>query len=157
MSEKAKNRLVFWVRFIVYVIVGLIIPIVFLIWRFNLFQKIDSLSIGGWGVIAIVIAFAFIVKMLKAIKEGLPFSFWTQLISGYLKTVVPLLAAVLIVNCLKDKIAELTQFLVVFITCQVIAVPANPFPQWIHDNKIAEDENKFRKTCESLGIIKPKQ
>lgn len=157
MSEKAKNRLVFWVRFLIYLVVGMVIPVVFLIWRFKLFQKIDSVSIGGWGVIAILIIFVFLVKLLKSVKKGLPFSFWTQLITGYLKTVIPLLAAVLVINCLKDSISELIQFLVVFITCQVIAVPANPFPQWAHDNKIAEDENKLRKTFESLGILKPKQ
>ena len=157
MTEKSMYRLVFWVRFLIYVLFGMAIPVAFLIWRFKLFEKINSVSVGGWGVVVILIVVIFFIKMLKYIKKGLPFSFWTQLITGYLKTVIPLLALVLIVYCMRNSISELIQFLVVFITCQVIAVPANPFPQWIHDNKLDEEENKTRKIFESLGILKTKE
>lgn len=151
------NKKIFWIRFAIYVLFGLIVPVVFLVWRFKLFQKISSISIGGWGVVAILIVFFFIIKMLKYIKKGLPFSFGTQIISGYLKVVIPLFVSVLIINALKGCINELVQFLVVLTACQAIAVPANPFPKWIHDNNLEQQENQTRRIFESLGIIKPKK
>lgn len=151
------NKKIFWIRFFIYVLFGLIIPVTFLIIRFKLFQKISSISIGGWGIVVILIVFGFVVKMLKSIKKGLPFSLATQIISGYLKIVLPLLIAALVVNALKNCVNELIQFLVVLIICEAIAVPANPFPKWIHDNKLEEQENQTRKIFETLGLIKPKQ
>ena len=152
-----KETSLFWIRFVIYVMFAVAIPVAFLIWRFKLFHTISSISIGGWGVIAIlIVAFSFI-SMLKYIRKGLPFSFITQCINGIVKIIIPLVAVLLVVNALKNSVNELIQFLVVYIACQVVAIPVNPLPKWVHDNKLEEEENKFRKFAESIGFVKPKQ
>lgn len=151
---KNKDRLVFWARFSIYTIFGVVIPVVFLIIRFKLFQKISSLSIGGWGIVAImIVAFSF-VSMLKYIKKGIPFSFVTQCINGVIKVIIPLLVTLLIINSMKNSINELINFLVVFIGCQIIAIPANPFPKWMHDHQVEDRKIEFKKIFKELGLSK---
>lgn len=157
MKAKTKKTLIFWGRLVTYFIFSIAIPVGFLIWKFKLFSKISTISIGGWGIVAIIIIAASFISMLKYIKEGLPFSFVTQCINGVIKIIIPLVVTLLIINTLKDSIDELINFLVVFIFCQCVAIPVNPFPQWTHDNNIQQEKNKFRKFAESIGIVKPKK
>lgn len=157
MNDKTKKVLIFWSRLLAYLVFAIVIPVGFLIWRFKLFSKISTISIGGWGIIAIIIVAATFVSMLKYIKKGLPFSFFTQCITGVIKIIIPLVVTLLIINTLKDSITELMQFLVVYIACQCVAIPVNPFPQWVHDNKLEEEENKFKKFAETIGFGKAKE
>ena len=154
MNDK---KALFWTRFGIYVLFQIVIPITFLVWRFKLFQKISTVSIGGWGIVVIILVTAFFVSMIKYVKKGLPFSFLTQCLNGIMKTIIPLIAVAFILNWLKGSINELSQFVIVYILCQIIAIPANPFPKWIHDNNLQQEENKTRKFLEKFGIIKPKE
>lgn len=154
MNDK---KALFWTRFGIYVLFQIVIPITFLVWRFKLFQKISTVSIGGWGIVVIILVTAFFVSMIKYVKKGLPFSFLTQCLNGIMKTIIPLIAVAFILNWLKGSINELSQFIIVYILCQIIAIPANPFPKWIHDNNLQHEENKTRKFLEKFGIIKPKE
>ena len=154
MNDK---KALFWTRFGIYVLFQIVIPITFLVWRFKLFQKISTVSIGGWGIVVIILVTAFFVSMIKYVKKGLPFSFLTQCLNGIMKTIIPLIAIAFILNWLKGSINELSQFVIVYILCQIIAIPANPFPKWIHDNNLQQEENKTRKFLEKFGIIKPKE
>ena len=52
---------------------------------------------------------------------------------------------------------EVFQFLVVVLFCQIIAIPVNPLPQWIHDNKINEDTSNMKTILSSLGVIKSEE
>ena len=67
MKKMSKTQ--FWIRFAIYFLLGLVVPVVFLIWRFKLFGKVSTISIGGWGFIAILLFVIFFIKMLKAIKK----------------------------------------------------------------------------------------
>ena len=154
MNDK---KALFWTRFGIYVLFQIVVPITFLVWRFKLFQKISTVSIGGWGIVVIILVTAFFVSMIKYVKKGLPFSFLTQCLNGIMKTIIPLIAIAFILNWLKGSINELSQFVIVYILCQIIAIPANPFPKWIHDNNLQHEENKTRKFLEKFGIIKPKE
>lgn len=154
MNDK---KALFWTRFGIYVLFQIVIPITFLVWRFKLFQKISTVSIGGWGIVVIILVTAFFVSMIKYVKKGLPFSFLTQCLNGIMKTIIPLIAIAFILNWLKGSINELSQFVIVYILCQIVAIPANPFPKWVHDNNLQQEENKTRRFLENLGIIKPKE
>lgn len=152
-----QSKKVFWIRLSFYVLFGGLAPAAFLIWRFDLFSEISSLSIGGWGIVCIVFVGIFFLKMLKAVKDGLPYSFGTQCINGICKVILPLLIALLILYALQNCIAELMQFLGVVIVCEIIAIPMNPIPQWAHDNGIKEEEGKLKRIAESLGLISTKK
>ena len=95
--------------------------------------------------------------MLKAVKDGLPYSFGTQCINGVCKVIMPLLICLLILYAVQNCVVELMQFLGVVIICEMIAIPANPIPQWAHENGIKEEEGKYKKLAESLGLIASKK
>ena len=149
MSNKS-----FWLRLIMYITIGLVAPTVFLIWRFKLFEKIDSVSIGGWGVVCILFVGIFFIKLMQSIRKGLPFSFFTQCLEGAIKVIIPLLLSILIIYFLKNSINELIQFLIVLTVTQLFAIPINPLPQWSHDNNLKDSELKLKNIAQTLGIIK---
>ena len=155
-----KNRLLFWSRFCIYILVGYVAPIFFLMWRFELFKEISKVSIGLWELIIFIIVFASVIKLIQYVKKGLPYSLLTQVLNGVTKVIIPLIICLVIVNTFKnsaDKLNLLVQFLVVLIACECVAIVVNPFPKWIHDNHLEEQEHQFRKVFESLGVIKPKK
>lgn len=155
-----KNKLLFWSRFCIYILVGYATPIFFLMWRFELFKKISKVSIGLWELIIFIIIFAAVIKLIQYVKKGLPYSLLTQVLNGVTKVILPLIICLVIVIAFKssaDKLNLLVQFLVVLIACECVAIVANPFPKWIHDNHLEEQENQFRKVFETLGIVKPKK
>ena len=160
MTKKKKEKLIFWSRFSIYVLFGFVAPVVFLAIRFELFKTISKVSIGGWELIIFLLAFIFIITLIKYVKKGLPYSLFTQFLNGLTKVIIPLLIVLLVVNAFKnsaDKLEALSQFMVFLIACEIVAVVANPFPKWIHDNHLEDQENQFRKIFEGLGIIKQKQ
>ena len=95
--------------------------------------------------------------MMKAVKKGLPFSIFTQILNGLCKCIVPLFASIFIVYYMRDCMQEVFQFLVVVLFCQIVAIPVNPLPQWIHDNKINEDTSNMKTILSSLGVIKSEE
>lgn len=147
---KKMNKAQFWIRFSIYFLLGLIVPIVFLIWRFKLFNKVSSISIGGWGFVVIVIFVVFCTKMLKAIKKGLPFSMATHIINCIVKVTLPLFMSLMAVYILKDFMTECFQVICVLLICETISSIANPFPQWVHENNLEEKENQIKTIFSSV-------
>ena len=64
-KSKIKSVRLFVLRLIGYISVGLIIPMVFLIWRFNLFSSTSKLNIGGWGMVVIIFTTVFLIKLIN--------------------------------------------------------------------------------------------
>lgn len=143
----------FWIRLGLYILFGAVIPFAFLIWRFQLFQKVSGLSIGGWGIVGIIFVAIFFLKLMKAVRNGLPFSLGTQILEGVCKIIFPFLIAAICVYLFKDMMDEIFQFLCVVIVCEMFAIPLNPIPQWAHENKIEEQTNGMKTMFQSLGII----
>jgi hypothetical protein len=146
------NRKEFWFRFSLYILFGVLIPAVFLTWRFKLFEKVSKVSVGGWGMVAIIFVAVFFISLLKAIRKGMPFSFATQVIEGLCKLIIPLIIACSCVYFMQDLMKETFQFLCILTVSETIAVVVNPIPQWAHENKVEEQENRFRSVLNSLGI-----
>lgn len=140
----------FWIRLSLYVLFGGIIPVIFLILRFNLFTKIDSLSVGGWGIVAILFISIFFAKMIKTIVKGLPFSLFIQILNGICKVIIPLIAASFIVYYMQDCMKEIFQFLVVCSISELVAIVINPLPKWSNDNKIDKDKQTIKEILETL-------
>ena len=148
------SKKMFWIRLSLYILIGGIIPFTFLTIRFNLFSKVSKLSIGGWGLLAVLFVAIFFIKMLKAIRKGLPFSFGTQIIEGMFKITIPLTVATLIIFLMRNSVEELFYFFCLLVFCETIAMAANPIPQWAHENKIEEQESSAKRILSSLGLIK---
>ena len=130
----------FVIRLVLYVIFGAVIPFAFLIWRCDLFsQKQGKTAIvaSGWGLIAICFLAIFFIKMLKAIRKGMIFSVYTQIIDSITKTFIPLLIIIAVIYFVGNIQKELFQFLIVLFICNI---PAKiiPIPRWSYENKIEE-------------------
>ena len=156
-NDKKMSKKQFWSRIVLYILFGAILPFVFLIFRFHLFSKVSTLSIGGWGIVGIIFVSVFFMKLIKAVKKGLPFSLGSQILEGVCKTILPLIIAALCVFFMKDFTTEIFQFLCVLIVCEMVAIVSNPLPQWAHENKIEEQEGNTKKLLETLGIFKKEE
>ena len=132
MDEEKKNKIKFIVRIAVWAMFSCVIPICFIAWRYNLFHKVGTLQLSGWGLIAIVIIFVFIYSVVKYIKAGfVEWSMLKQIISGVVKVVLPLGALLALCVSLRDNLDVFIQALGCVLMCEVIAIPLNPFPEWV--------------------------
>jgi hypothetical protein len=141
MTEKQ----VFWIRLVSFILIGFILPFGCLVYRFHLFQKIEKINIGAWGVLAVIFVAIFFLVMLKMIKKGLPYSFPVQCINGLMKCIIPLIVIIAVLYVLQDYTSELLDVLIIITLCEVIAIPLNPLPKWANDNKKEQEETKFKK------------
>ena len=153
MKEKANSKLVFWIRFVLYVLFMFIIPAAFLFIRFKLFHKITAFQIGGWGVVFILIVGFGMIKLIKEVKRGLPFCYATQILNGTLKTILPLVLLTLIIYIMQDHVKEMLQVMYVLIPCELVAILVNPLPKWAYDNKLGEEGYKMKTVLQSAGLF----
>ena len=157
METSKMSKKQFWMRFSIYVLFGGILPFLFLVWRFNLFSKVSKLSIGGWGLVAIIFIGVFFIKLIKSVKKGLPFSMLSQVLEGTCKVLLPLFIAAFVVYYMQDIMEQVFQFLCILIICETVAVVANPIPRWSHENKILEIEGSTKTLLTSLGLVKSEE
>lgn len=155
MEKMSKKE--FWTRFGLYIAFGIVIPFAFLTWRYQLFSKVSKISIGGWGLVAILMVAIFFISLIKAVKKGLPFSYGVQVLTVLCKISIPILAVLCCLYALRDLIDQTIQFVAVLFTCETIAGLVNPLPQWAHENKVNEENNRFKDLLTSLGVIKEEE
>ena len=134
------NKKVFIARLILFVLFGCVLPFVFIAWRYQIFGG-TRISLTGWGFIAILIVFFFVMYCLKILKNSIPFSITYQVLSGFIKVILPLILVLLVVNALEDSIRQFKQALIVTILCEGIAIVINPLPKYMHDKGIEKTEN----------------
>lgn len=131
LSEKGK----FWLLFGLWCLFACILPICFIGWRYDLFGGNAELRLSGWGLIAIIIAFAFGMAVFRYAKIAFKaeFSYLWQCVSGFFKVVFPLLLVALALNTIKTDVDRMVQALTVVAIFEAVAVPLNPMPRWVYD------------------------
>lgn len=139
------EKKIFLARLILFTIFACILPFSFIAWRYHIFTTLNSVSLSGWGIIAIVIALVFIVYVARMLKRGMPYSMLTQCIGGLLKVTLPLIILYVVVNAIKNQSEIFLQALLVVIISETIAIPINPFPKWLNDNQIKKEDSYFEK------------
>lgn len=129
---KKHPKAVFWLRFFLFTICALVLPILFVGYRFELFHKASKISISGAGVIVIVIVAVFVATIIKYVKNVIKVKnvFISQCISGVCKIIIPLLAALALIENIKDNLDIFLQSLGMVIICEAFAIPLNPLPTW---------------------------
>jgi hypothetical protein len=138
----------FIIRLSAFIILGCIAPFLFIAFRYDLFKKVNEMSLSGWGLIAVVIVFFFARYVLKMIKMGMPYSMFTQCISGALKVILPLLCLYFCVDAIRTSIDLFQQALVFTIICEALAIPVNPLPKWVQQAQITKANTFFGKILE---------
>jgi Na+/proline symporter len=139
------EKKIFLARLILFTIFACVLPFSFIAWRYHIFTTLNSVSLSGWGIIAIVIALVFIVYVARMLKRGMPYSMLTQCIGGLLKVTLPLIILYVVVNAIKNQSEIFLQALLVVIISETIAIPINPFPKWLNDNQIKKEDSYFEK------------
>lgn len=130
--ERDRERTVFAVRVVLWSLFSCILPVAFIGWRYDIFRKAGSLQLSGWGLIGVVIAFAFIYVVVKYVRAGfVEWSMWKQVINGIVKVIFPLSVFLALMVSVRDNIDALLQSLSCIIACEVVAIPINPFPEWV--------------------------
>lgn len=138
-KSKIKSVRLFVLRLIGYISVGLIIPMGFLIWRFNLFSSTSKLNIGGWGMVVIIFTTVFLIKLINKASQTVESELLKQIFNAIQKVFLPLLAVTLCIYAVGDFWQELIHFFIVLTICEPIAYVLNPFPELIAEK---EKENK---------------
>lgn len=155
MSQKTKNRLIFWARLLGWLIVGCVIPITIFAVKFGLFDdsgytvttdalgnvtNVKPTALSGWGIIACIIIFWTVLQVLKEIRKAYTgYSFTKQCIDGVVKTIVPLVAIIVCCFVLKHVLSQALYCLIVLTICKLFAIPLNPLPKWRYEKSGQED------------------
>lgn len=138
LSEKQ----VFWIRFVCWSIFACIVPVVFIIWRYDLFTKITAIQFGGWGMLAIIIVATFLIVLANYIKKAFSKRSMTkQIISGICKVVLPLLTLLLVLYSIRNNIDLFLQALGCVIISESIAIPINPMPKRVYEESKGATED----------------
>lgn len=147
LDEEKKNKLiawieehpktVFWLRFALWTLFSCVLPFLFIIFRFEIFPSISKMRLSGFGVIAIVIVAFFVFAILRYIRIALSaeYSLIGQIINGFCKIIIPLIAALLILNSVKSSVDLMMQALGCVIACEAVAIPFNPLPKWAYERQ----------------------
>lgn len=138
MNDKVK----FWIRFVLWTTLACILPVVFIAFRFQLFEG-KKISISGFGVLAIIIVAIFMLTLIRYIRNGLPFSMTAQCITGICKITIPLLALFGILWCIRNNIDNFLKVVGFVLISETIAIPINPMPAWAYKNATEEQKKHF--------------
>ena len=143
LNEHPKTT--FWSRFVLWALCAGVLPFLFIVLRFKLFSKVSQLQIGGWGIIAIILAAFFILTIIRYIKLAFSakYSLTGQILGGICKIILPLGVFMAILVSVRDSVDTMIQVMGVVIACELVAIPLNPLPKWAHDmQKDVRDSEK---------------
>ena len=137
----------FIIRFVIYILIGLGLPIGFMAWKFELFvEKPSTTSVSGWGFVLIIIVVVFILKLVNGLRKGLkPGSMVKQVVDGIYTVALPLCLFTFIVYWMSGVSEQLTQVLIVLTVCETICIPINPIPRWAFENNVEIAEGVVKK------------
>ena len=121
----------FWGKFAVWVVLAVVIPIVAIAWRYDLFGK-SKLRFTGWGIIALLVLFIFLMVLLGYFLKLLKWSMPKQVLSGIRNISVPLLFIFFGCGLIANNIENIKVILLITLVSETIAIPFNPFPQWLY-------------------------
>ena len=96
---------------------SLIAPLVYLIFKFDLFSKTEKVKIGYWGNIVLAISVGIVSMLIKYYLDGMKtkYSYLKQILEGCIKVLFPLILGLLLVVWLKDNVDVLIEVLFIFI------------------------------------------
>ena len=153
-------RAVFLTRAAAWAIFAGGLPFAFIAWRYGIFKDQGSIVISGWGILGIVFLAVVFLAIASYVKQGMRPGFFKQCVSGFCKIILPLTALMLIIQGIKNDIQLFENALGVTIVCEIIAIPINPFPEWLEKRKKElklEEQESFLGACWDTFFNKKKE
>lgn len=136
-----KEKAWFWIRFASWVLFSLVMPILFINYRYQLFSKVSKVSLSGWCLFIGVIVFVFSIILVRYVLHSAKYSYLKQVIKGAVFLILPLLFVIYCLYCCRDTIDQLIQVLSFCCLSWVIAIAINPMPQWVYNQSKGEQED----------------
>jgi len=131
----------FIIRFILWNIFAWFIPIAFIIFRFNLFQKVSHINLNGGIVLCAIIFFVFLIVFLRYILRSKKYTYYKQIIKGVVFLILPLALVFICLYYARDMIDRLLQVMGCLLLSETIAICVNPMEQWAYIQSQGEYEN----------------
>lgn len=142
LTPEQKEKRIFIARVIGWVIFSCLLPVAFIVWRYDLFRKAGTVQMSGWGLFAIVIIFVFIYVLVKYINAGFKgYSMTKQVLNGVTKVLIPLGALLALCVSIRNNADFFIQALGLVLICETIAIPVNPFPKWVYEKTEGQTDN----------------
>ena len=139
-KEIDKVKLYFWIRFTVWIITSLVIPVVFINYRYGLFYQINKVALSGWALLVGIIFLVFSVILIRYILHSRKYSYFKQIIKGAVCLILPLGFVIYCLWCSKETIEQLIQVLCVCCLSWTVAIAVNPMPKWTYEQSRGEQE-----------------
>lgn len=146
LSSAKKERTIFWLRMVGWLLAGVVAPITTFAIKFGLFTEtgytivVDELgnitatttALNGWGIVSIIIVALAIFEIIKEViaAQGTGYSYPKQLLNGIKSRVLPLGVALGVSYYLQGVIENVVFCLFVILITQIAAIAINPLPEW---------------------------
>ena len=140
MTKKA-----FVIRLILFILIGLIIPLLFLAFRFELFNEVTKVSVSMWGLIAIVTVVVFLLKLFGGLRKGLKPGLAKQIIDTICNVTIPTVLFAVAFDWMSNFSKEFVQFLIVLTICETAAGIIDPMPVWAFENNLEFTGSMFER------------
>lgn len=144
MSKKA-----FVIRLILFIVVGLLLPLGFLAWRFELFNEVTKVSFSVWGLVAIITVIVFSLKLFDGLRKGLKPGLIKQIIDTVCNVTIPIIIFVVVFDWMSDFAKEFVEFLIFLVICETAAGIIDPLPIWSFENNLEFTGSIFEKIFSS--------
>lgn len=135
-----KEQGIFILRAVLFAVFAAVLPIVFILWRYGAFEG-GKTSYGLGTLLCGILAFIAVRYALGEIKAAMPYSMLTQIITGAMNVILPLILLYVLLLKMRNEAELLMQCVIAVILCECVAIPVNPFPKWREEHR-AEREGK---------------
>ena len=99
----------------------------------------------------------FAIYILNTIKEAMPKGTMArQCIDGFRCVVLPIGIAIAFLYVLDGCISQILTALCIILPCLIMAIPINPFPQWLSEHDITISKDGIKKVLKKLFTEKDK-
>lgn len=135
-------KTVFTIRLIAWALFSAILPFIFIVWRYGIFQTNCTIKLTGWGIIGVIIIIVFAITLLKYVYKAMKPGLFRQCVEGVCKILLPLTILLLLVVEIESHISLVKQALGCVIVCEIIGIPLNPFPAYLEKRRIEEGKEQ---------------
>lgn len=132
------DKAIFIYRFILWVFFSVIVPVLFINWKFGLFVTINNISLSGWAIFIGIITFGFAWICLRSIIRSKKYSYYKQIVKGCCHLLLPVGLITYLLWIAKDQISALVQVLCCCLASWLVAICVNPMPKWTYEQSKGE-------------------
>jgi hypothetical protein len=120
---------------------------VVIITQYDIFTERNSLTkVTGWGLVFLLAIAGGVFYIIKSLGEAEDNPWINGMARGVKNIILPLLLIYYLTGIIAFNLVKFNTILIVTLIAEGIALPLNPFPQYIHERRYQQ------KVKENLGI-----